>query len=344
MTDDAAAAALALQLGRWADAGLINHEQARQIIAWEADRGAAPKPSMAGEALAYVGGAVILAALSVIAVGYWDAISTLAKLTIPSIAIVLTVAAGAVVPRRWGDIGVRMRAAIWLVAPAAMLVLMTVIAESTEIEYPLAMLIEAIPVWALATALWLAHRAAAQQLAAFVGLQMVGAALLQWSVDSTGVSVGLVFAGIALAWGALALAQLLPGTGRWAPAAGEKPGFAVVRQRRWALGMAAAGAVFGGVVMGFSGSTAWTGIFPVAVIVAAGVLRGDLMVLIIGAVGTVIVLPAVTDQYLDSTLATAAVLLVVGAVMVALAIIVARRQSRRSRVETQPGLPTGYSR
>lgn len=344
MTNDAADAALARHLGRWTEAGLISAEQAQHIAVWERGRGAGPKPSLAVEALAYIGGAVIVAAISVIAVGYWDTMGLGLQLAIPGAALALSIAAGIAVPRRWGDVGVRMRAALWLIAPAAVLVVCTVLTERADRDYRVSMLIEAVPVAALAAVLWAAHRVAAQQVAAFVGTQMLGVALLQWGWDLGGDWTGLVFVLIALAWGAAALRRLLPGTGRWLEPAGAWAGPAALadRQQRWALGLAAAGATFGGIILGFGHQTAWAGVAAVAVVVAVGVARSDLMMLIIGAVGTVIVLPAVTDQYLDSTLATAAVLLVVGAVMVGLAIIVARRQSRRDGGGPRPA--AGYSR
>lgn len=350
------------RLARWVQAGLIDPEQADRIIAWESAQSAVtpraaepglppgtgegpaasttrppaaapakPVLSAAVEALAYVGGAVIVAAISIVMVGYWTQMNRVTQVAIPSAATILTLLAGFAVPHRWADLGVRVRSALWLVSALGILVLMTVISDLLwEYTQPRLMLVAA-PVFALAAVLWLLHRAAAQQVAAFGATCMVGMAVLDLGSDVSGRWTGLVISGIAIIWGYLAISRMLPGCGRWAPPAGSWAGHDVLaeRQRRWGLGLAAVGAVFGGILLGFSRETAWIGIVSVAVVVAAGVLRSDLLVLIIGAVGTVIVLPAVTDEYLASTLTTAAVLLIVGAAMVGLALVVARRQAKR---------------
>lgn len=360
--DDDVPLELVARLRQWSGAGLISAEQVAAIRRWESIRGAglpaglstglpqaADRPAdprvaheapAAGsalsspvvEALAYVGGAVIVAALSVVTVGYWQRLNEASQIGIPTVVVVLTLLAGALVPMRWGDISVRVRASLWLVSTFGLGALMSVIVAIVWEDYFRASLVLiAAPCFALAAALWLAHRASAQHAAAFVATNMLGSALLQLGGDSPGEWTGLAIAGVSLVWGALCVARLMPGCGRWAAAAGvwgDQDAMAA-RQRQWGVGLAAAGAVCGGIVLAFDAQTSWAGLIPVAIVVAAGVSRSSLMILIIGAIGTMIVLPAVIDRYFASTMTTALVLLTVGAAMVTLAIVVARRKMRR---------------
>ncbi|MBN9610938.1 MAG: hypothetical protein BGO26_08875 [Actinobacteria bacterium 69-20] len=328
-------------LDRWVAAGLMTDDQARRIADWERDPDhapaapAAPAPvmSLAAEALAYVGGAVVIAAIAIVASGYWDRLGFGSHLAIPAAATVLLLAAGASVPRTWAAVGVRMRAALWLTAPAALFALLAVIGEHAHWSGDRSMLFVSAPLFVATAVLWLIHRAAPQQIAAFVALELLGVAATNITIGRFDALAGASMAVIAIAWGACARGGLLPGGGRWAPPAQAGPAAAALKhqrgQRRWGLGLGTGGAALGGIVLAGGWDTSWMGVIPIVVIVAAGVAIGDLPVLIVAAIGTVIVLPMVAERYTQSTLATAVVLLIVGAAMVALAILVARRQTRR---------------
>lgn len=362
-TDDAyddVPAAARPWLRRWVGAGVLDAGQATRIAAFERENPAptatpasdrAPLMSTAIEALIYVGGAVILAAISVVMAGYWDRLGLAGQLAVPAAGTVILLAAGLLVPRRWADAGVRMRAALWITGTATFFALVTIAVSRAGWEAAAEMITVAAAVTVLAVALWLVHRAAPQHLAAFAAVQMLGMAIWNLTVgfdrDGT-VGVGAAMVLVGLAWMVLAWRRALPGCGRWAPAtvfdrapgelAADDAGRAL-RQRRWGLGLGAAGATLGAVIMAASWTAPWLGLLPLALLLVAGVIVGDLLLLIIAAVGTVIALPLVTSHYLQSTIATALVLLAVGAAMVALAILVARRQARRQRAtsSTSPG-------
>lgn len=337
---------IAGRLRRWVDAGLIEDRHVAAIAAWEASNGTetvddravredrrASTPSTGVEALAYVGGAVIVAAITIAAAGYWEHLSRIAQVATPAAATVITVVAGALIPSRLADVGIRLRAALWLVGVAGVAVTMTVVYDILwEHARDPSLLVVAVPTWTVAAVLWLLHRAAAQQLAAFLSTCMLALALVDVATSGLGISSGAVIAAVSIGWGAAALARLLPGGGRWADAAGsanvdlpQRARFAA-RQRRWAAGIASVGAVVGSILLAAGWEITWLGLLPVALVVIAGVAQSDLVVLIVGAVGTVIVLPLITDRYLNSTVVTALVLLLVGTAMVALAMVVARRR------------------
>lgn len=354
--DDDVPGAARFWLRRWVEAGVLDAEQAARIGAFErdhpepvepGDNAPAPLMSAAVEALIYVGGAVILAAISVVMAGYWDQMGFAGRLAIPAAGTVILLAAGLLVPRRWADAGVRMRAALWITGTATFFALMTIAVSRADWNSDTEMLTVTAVVTVLAAVLWLAHRAAPQQLAAFAAVTALGVAVWNMAIGFDGdgsVGGGAAMVLVGLAWAGLAWRQVPPGCGRWAPPtvfgdlprdAGDLAGRAL-RQRRWGLGLGAAGATLGAVVMAASATAPWLGLLPLALLLTAGVIVGDLLVLIIAAVGAVITLPLVTSHYLQSTIATALVLLAVGAAMVALAILVARRQARRQRATSSP--------
>lgn len=338
-------------LHRWVEAGVLDAAQVARIGAFERVHPQPARPSAttpplmsaAIEALIYVGGAVIVAAISVVMAGYWDELGLAGQVAVPAAGTVIALAGGFLVPRRWADAGVRMRAALWITAAATFFALVTIVVSRAGWESESQMLAVAAAVTVLTGALWLAHRAAPQHLAAFVAVSMLSVSI--WNAvigfDSDGsLGSGAAIVLVGLAWAMLAWRRALPGCGRWAPpTVFDRPSGdhaaddaeRALRQRRWGLGLGAGGATLGAVIMAASWTAPWLGLLPLVVLLAAGVVVGDLLVLIIAAVGAVIALPLVTSHYLQSTIATALVLLAVGAAMVALAILVARRQARRQR-------------
>lgn len=344
MSFDDAPSAVRPWLRRWVEAGVLDGEQAARIAAFEREQprpdehAPAPLMSTAIEALIYVGGAVIVAAISVVMAGYWDKLGLAGQLAIPAAGTVILLAAGLLVPRRWADAGVRMRAALWITGTATFFALVTIAVSRAGWGGDQEMLAVAGAVTVIAAVLWLAHRASPQHLAAFAAVSMLGVSIWNPVVGFDGdgtIGSGAALVLVGLAWALLAWRSALPGCGRWAPptvfdgAPGSSAAERASRQRRWGIGLGAAGATLGAVIMAAGWTAPWLGLLPLALLLVAGVVGGDLLVLIIAAVGTLIALPMVVDHYLDSTIATALVLLVVGAAMVALAILVARRQARK---------------
>jgi hypothetical protein len=341
---------LTTQLDHWVAAGLISAEQAAGIARWEyltgtaltgPDRvpaagrteGATPRRSVAVEALAYLGGAVILSALVVATVGYWPELTRAARIAIPLSATVVLLLAGVAARPRFGAAASRVRGVLWLLCSATLGVLLVVLTDVPSNTESTALLEVAggltIGTWAL----WLAHRAVPQQTAAFTAVEVLAVAVANAAAEPGGVLDGAAIAAVALAWGASAWYGLLPGVDDRPAPAGDTPRRAGpsigADQRHFGLLLAAVGTCVGGVVLAVQQETAWLGVLPVVLVVAAAVMTADLVMVGIGAAGTLVVLPIVVHAYVESLLSMALVLLVAGAALVAVALWVARHRRTR---------------
>jgi hypothetical protein len=336
------------RLAEWAAAGLIDAAQAERITRWEAaHHGAAPSPrrSVVVEALAYVGGAVIAAALVIVVFGYWDRFDRATHIAIPAAATALLLIAGMAIPRRLGDVGVRVRATVWFVSVATWIGLLVVLADVPSIADDSRLMVVGGGAAIYAVALWLVHRTMLAHAASFGAVEFFAVSLAQ-PEHTAAVVIGLVIAAVALAWGLAAWRGLLPGLGRWlasaSPASRTGAWAAAAGQRDWGIGLSAIGLTISAVVMSSTARAPWIGVLPVLLILAAAIALGNVGVVVVGAVAALIVIPAVVDHYLHSTLAVALVLLATGAVMVLLAVLIVRRRGRATPGSRgAPGSATG---
>jgi hypothetical protein len=320
-------------VAEWAAAGLIDNAQAQRIISWEAEnrrQSGLSRRSVLVEALAYGGGAVIAAALLIVTFGYWDRFDRAAHIAIPAGATAALLIAGLAVPRRLGAAAGRVRATAWLVSVATgiglLVVLIDVPSIADESRLPLVGGGAAI----YTAVLWLAHRSPLQHAAAFGSILLFAVSLAQ-PERNTEVAIGVVLATVALAWGVAAWRGLLPGLGRWLAPTGARrgdPWTAAAGQRRWGMGLSAVGQAAGAVVLSSVNTAPWVGLLPVLVILIAAIALTDVGIVVIGAISALIVIPAVVENYLHSTLAVALVLLATGAVMLLLAVLIVRRHGR----------------
>lgn len=337
----AAPDSLQARLDRWMGAGIVTADQAAAIAAFES---ANPHPAgaraldgrrgRAVEALGYVGGAVVAAALVILTVGYWDRIDRAWQLLIPAVAAVALFAAGLASggSAGGGDVASRLRAVLWLGSSAATAVFLGVLMDTLAIRDRWGMLIVSGGLLVQAVPLWLTHRRAPQQIAVFVGAMMLASAAashLRDLGDGWDVAVGIAMAVVALGWAIVAALSASASARASARASADAPARASA-ERRWGLCLGVAGASVGAIVLAASGTAPWLGIVAVAAALALALAVGDLVALGIAAIGTMIVLPMVIDHYLDSTVLMALTLLVAGLAMVALAVAVARRGRRGS--------------
>jgi hypothetical protein len=335
------------RLREWAAAGLIDAAHVERITRWEAaHRGVAPVPrrSVAVEALAYVGGAVIAAALVTVAFGYWDRFDRATHIAIPAAATAMLLVAGLAVPRRLGDVGVRVRATVWLVSVATCIGLLVVLVDVPLIAEASRLVVVGGGAAIYALALWLVHRTVLQHAAAFVAVEFFAVSVVQ-PVRDAEIGIGVVMGAVALAWGLAAWRGLLPGLGRWpAPASRAGAWAAASGQRDWGIGLAAIGLTVSAVVLSSINGAPWIGLLPVLLILTVAIALGNVGVVVIGAVAALIVIPTVVDHYLHSTLAVALVLLATGAVMVLLAVLIVRRRGRSTPGSPEvPGSATGVA-
>lgn len=270
------------------------------------------RSSLVIEALGYLGGVIILVASILIASLYWGQVSTTARLVIVGGAAVAMLAAGLPEPQRLGEVGIRLRSVLWLLSTIAFAGFLGLLgADALKMAGADVFLLISAGVAVQATGLWLFGRTLVQQFTMMVGGILTAAAL----TNELGVSDALP--GFAV-WGA-ALVWLLLGWG------------GLLEPRRFVMAFGAAGMFLGALTT----IPAYAGIVLALVtavaVVAAAVLFRDLLLLAIGALGTLLVLPSSVIELFPGDLAAPIAMLIVGALLVGAGLFVARRRNTRSQ-------------
>lgn len=326
-------------LDRWVQRDLISRAQADAILAAELgpppetlDRGDRGGPTVAdrrptslvGEALGYVGSILVLVAAATIAGWFWADLGVLGRLAVTAVSAAALLAAGAVLPPRLGAPGQRLRAVSWLLG--TILVAVTVGLAGDEVlalDGATTGLLAATVATVVAVLLWMRSRAFLQHGAAVTALAVtVGLATGRLpGADET--VVGLALCGFGVAW-------ILLGQG--------------VLNRTLSAGAAREAALFGGAVavvavllltLGSGWGTALA-LLTAAVLVAAGIVLGELVLLIVGAVATLIVVPWVLERWFPDTLVAPVAVLVIGAVLMVIALVMARGKAGPRAPRTPP--------
>ena len=298
---------LGVLLDGWVRSGLITRDQAaamRSSVRTGVGPRTRPLPVVA-EALAYVGGAVVLAGAALLAAYYWDELAVLGRVLLLLTAAGALLGAGAAVPTRFGPSGRRLTGVLWLGATASWAGAVSVLAADgdrfgSEAE---AVLVTAATVVA-AAALHALHRYALQQAALILSTAALAGASVAWWDLGAQPGVGVWIVGVTWAWAGLA---------------------GLVRSPETPLALGSAVAVLGAMTTGDTDPGMAFTLVTVAAVLALAVLRRDLLLLGVGAVAVVINVPAAMSRWFAGSVAAAAALVVAGAVLVALAVWIARR-------------------
>lgn len=338
---------LELQLARWSSAGLLSTAQADRIRDWESERQAATAPAaesisppaapvrrpLVVEGLAYLGGVVILTALVLAVAGYWHALSATTRIGLAAGGTLALLLAGSLLPQRLGTFAPRLRGVLWLLSTAGLTGLLALVVDGADLAAQRSVLVVSAGTLIYAVTLWLVHGSTAQHLAAFVAAEFFAVGIAVQVSHQTGQVVGAAMAVAGALWAVLAQLRLLPGITpvRSDSAAASGPGDPDPWHRRLGRVQAAAGASVGAVVLAGQQEQPWLGALVIALVLALAMTVGDLAVLSVGSVGTLIVLPLLVTHYFSSTIAVAAVLLGAGGLLVVLAVLVARRRHRKGR-------------
>lgn len=311
-------------LEAWVADELITPEQADRILARgdilvQAPPSAGERPhgrsSLVIEALGYLGGVIILVASILIASMYWRQVGTTARLVLVGGVAGALLAAGFSIPMRLDDVGIRLRAALWLVSTVAFAGFVGLLgAEALNLADSDVFLLVSSCVAAYAVSLWLISRALVQHLSMMVALMLTAAAL----TNELGVSDALP--GFAV-WG-VALIWLLLGWG------------GLLAPRRLAMVFGAGGMFVGALTTIPTHAGVVLALLTSVFIVTAAVMFRDLPLLGVGALGTLFVLPSAVVELFPGELAAPIALLVVGVVLVGAGLFIARR--RRTRSEAIP--------
>ena len=293
----------------WLEAGLISADQAARMTSSAALPVTAPRREgvpVAAEALAYVGGAVVVAGSSLLTAYYWGDLAAGWRFLLLAAVTVLLVGAGAAVPRRLADAGHRLRGVLWLAATAAfagsagVLVADVVDRFATDTE---AVLVAA-STTALAAVLWALHRFGLQQVALLVSAAVLTGTTIEWSglpvEPGTGVWV------LGAAWAGLGLLR-------------------VIEPEETPLMLGAATAVFGAMTAADSDAGMVFVLVTVAAVVAAAIARRDLLLLGLGALATLVNVPTAMSRWFAGSVPAATALVLVGVLLVALAVWITRR-------------------
>lgn len=311
-------------LERWVADGLLTAEQAAQIEAAEHVRATAPPPavttipgappagrrSLMSEALGYVGGVLMIAAVVLLITWYWEDMGVGVRVGLVAGAAVLALAAGLAVPHRLGDAGTRLRAVFWLISVMAFAGTLGLIgAEVLDWQGgDDAVLLAAAGTIPYAAALWWRQRSVLQQLGLFGALVMTAGTAATNIDPDEGIAAGLAVWGLGAAWFALVVAGL-------------------VTPKRTGYVLASIAAVFGASITMSEGWGHLLALATVAALITVAVLISDLAVLAIGALGAAQILPRSLAEYLPGTIAVPLGLLVAGLILVIVAVRITRDRS-----------------
>jgi hypothetical protein len=314
----------------WVAAGVVSPEQARRMTSYGDVMvtldGSRPDPhrrrasTVAMEALGYIGGVVVLVSSILIMNLYWSDLSDGVRATVVALASAALLGAGFATSARPGDVGVRLRSVLWLAATGAFagfLVLLT--ADVLDLEDADAAVLASAGTAAGASALWWLHRHLPQQMATMVALMVTAGTLANDVAPGHDSLPGLGAWAVAVTW-------LLLGWG------------GLLRPRLAVLPLGAAAMVVSASMTLPTDAGFVLAIGTVAFIVALAVLLSDLLLLAVGAFGTLMVLPAAATEWFPDSDAVPFVLLAMGLLLVLTAVWTARRHRDRPR---EPGRDWG---
>jgi hypothetical protein len=323
---------LAADLERWVAAGLITSEQAESIRAHERAAAAARPPagerriSLIAEALGYVGTALALAGAAVGLGQAWEDIPAWGRLAAAAGATALLLLGGAILLRQTEPAFRRLQSVLWFLAVGAgvwFLVVLGVEYLGLEDDERM-MLLVGVGSAVLAGLLWVARRDALQHAALFATLlaALVGAVLCLPGEAPIWLYALVVWA-LGVAWGLAGWFRVL---------------------EPWWLGIAL-GSV--GAVVGPSvgiGEYSWLlalGLGTAVFLMAVSVPTGQVPLLAVGTLGTFGYLTWAVFHFFGDSLSVPVVLVIIGAVFIALAVVAGRlTQVTRGRRLRSGGEPT----
>ncbi|MET9273574.1 DUF2157 domain-containing protein [Kribbella sp. NPDC003557] len=302
-------------IDHWLAEGLITPAQADRMH-HEVDRPAADSPpadthrstSLVVEALAYLGGVIVLVAAGLISAQYWRALGDAGQLAVVGGAAAALLLAGGLVPSRSAP-GVRLRSVVWLLATAGAGAFLALFADIVlEFDGSAIGVVAGGGAALLALVLWWRLPVMTQQATFFVATMVTAGALVAQLTSNPQLP------GLAV-WGTGAIWFLLGWRG-------------TVKPRRPVQALAAAATLIGALMTLPTDAGMVLALCTVVAVVVLAVVVRDLLLLAVGALGALNTLPVVVNEWFPGELAAPLVLLVVGALLVTAAVYTAKRGNR----------------
>jgi hypothetical protein len=311
-------------LDRWVAKGFVTAEQVDLIRADAAgmdaadpskDRRSTPRTptAFATEALAYVGGAMIVIAALVITAIRWEQLPLAVRLALPCCAAIALFVSGKVFGAPASATRARLQGVLWLLSTMAVASFLAVAAaQQARWDESEVALVTTFGTAAYAAVMWRWHRYPLQHAAFFVACATAAGAAAAVVSDGEAATVGMALWGVGASWIALTWGGLVPPSwmGRALGALAALLGSLLAMTDDWGHALALA---------------------TVVGIVGLAVVFHDLLLLGIGAFGALLTLPRIMERFFPGSLAPPLALLVAGVALVLIALLVAGRQQGGTR-------------
>ena len=314
MTEAAGTRGLREQLDRWTQAGLIDASQAGRIEAAEQARAHLQPPRrlpLVAEVLGYLGAVLAASAVVVALRQVWHHVPPAAWLAFTAVLAAGLLIAGASLRTAGEPAFARLRSVLWLLATASGAGFATVLTNSYLHLADTSIALSAEAAWLiLAIPLWWRTKSAVQQVATFAAaIALTETGLDRIAPHAGEFGYGLALWALAVAWGlAVGRGYLLPRTtGLLLAGAGALTGAIIAMEADTAAGQALA-------------------LLTVAGLLAAGIVARRVLLIGIGAAGTLYVIPDVANRYLPGSLAAPLAVATVGLVLLGIALWLARQR------------------
>ncbi len=310
-TGASATSGLEAKLRTWVDAGLIDDDEASAITTFEESR-VPERPSrvpMAAEAVGYIGGGLLVAAIFLLFGNRWESMATPARIAVLTAATALAALSGWWTGRNEEPALQRLGSVLWILAVAATAGLaaeiwIDAIHDGEAPDRGSALFIGSITLVA-AIAAWTRRHEPLQHAAMFVAAIVTTIGVTEMTVAErrfgvTHVAVALLVLGGA--WLASGLRGWLP-PALLAELAGSGTALIAAQMMR----------------EDHDEIALWLGIGVAVVLLVLGVIRSDVLVLLVGTLGLFQWTPQIALFYLEDSLGAEATLGLIGALLIAVA-------------------------
>lgn len=296
------------------DCGLITEEQAARLVASLGTETSAPATgrgrAVLVEALAYLGGAIVVTSSILLGSLFWDDLTDPIRLALVGTAAAGLVGGGATVRSTRHTASGRLRSALWAAAVVAVAAELAVLAGVIGLGEVDAALFVSGGATAAAAILWWRWPTAAQQAVTMATAAMTAAAAVA-CLDVPDSAIGLGPWAVGVAW------ALLGWSGRTDPARlGQTAGSAM--------------ALLGAMMTSSSDAGTVLTLATLVLLLAVALHLGDPLLLGVAGIGVVINVPGAVARWFPGSVSVPVALLVVGLLVVLVAVVVSRRDRRRT--------------